>query len=80
MDDVAGAASCREEDLCQVLEFASLCFKISWASLMVGTKFLPFLLFFTLHLRAISKYKPPGGLYLEARIHGGAYFRHFTVD
>ena len=41
---------------------------------------LPFLLFFTLHLRAISKYKPLGGLYLEGRIHGGAYFRHFTVD
>ena len=41
---------------------------------------LPFLLCFTLYLRAISKYKPLGGLYLEGRIHGGAYFRHFTVD
>ena len=40
---------------------------------------LPFLLCFTLYLRAISKYKPLGGLYLEGRIHGGAYFRHFTV-
>ena len=57
---------------------------------------LPFLLCFTLYLRAI--YKPPGGLYLEGRfkggffcvtsleglylqglIHGGAYFRNFTV-
>ena len=26
------------------------------------------------------KYKPPGGLYLEGRIHGGAYFRNFTVS
>ena len=57
---------------------------------------LPFLLCFTLCLRAISKYKPLGGLYLEGRfnrgfftsllglyleglIHGGAYFRNFTV-
>ena len=46
MDDVAGAASCSEEDLCQVLEFASLCFKISWASLMVGTKFTVFAFFY----------------------------------
>ena len=40
---------------------------------------LPFLLCFTLYLRAISKYKPPGGVYLEGLIHGGAYFRNFTV-
>ena len=33
---------------------------------------LPFLFCFTLYLRAISKYKTPGGLYLEGRIHGGA--------
>ena len=50
------------------------------------------MLCFTLYLRAISKYKPPGGLYLEDRfnggffayeferlIHGGAYFRNFMV-
>ena len=43
-------------------------FKIDWASLIVGGKFyLPFLLCFNLYLRAISKYKPPGGL-----IFGGA--------
>ena len=61
---------------------------------------LPFLLCFTLYLRAISKYNPPGGglylegrfngrffcvtslggLYLEGLIHGGAYFRNFTVS
>ena len=31
---------------------------------------LPFLLCFTLYLRAISKYKPPGGLYKEGRFNG----------
>ena len=54
---------------------------------------LPYLLCFTLCLRAISKYKPLGGLYLESRfngeffcvtslgvIFGGAYFRNFTVS
>ena len=35
-------------------------------------------------MRAISKYKLPGGggggrLYLEGLIHGGAYFRNFSV-
>ena len=42
---------------------------------------LPFFLCFTLYLRAISEYKPPGGLYLEGflryefagLIFGGAY-------
>ena len=34
---------------------------------------LPFLLCFTLYLRAISKYKPPGGLYLEGRFNGGFF-------
>ena len=45
---------------------------------------LPFLLCFTLYLRAISKYKLSRGggggrLYLEGLIHGGAYFRNFSV-
>ena len=40
--------------------------KINWASLLPGRKFTDFLCF-TLYLRAISKYKPPGGL-----IFGGA--------
>ena len=35
---------------------------------------LPFLLCFTLYLRAISDYKPPrGGLYLEGRFNGGCF-------
>ena len=33
--------------------------KIDWANLIVGRKFTVFALF-TLYLRAISKYKPPG--------------------
>ena len=44
----------------------NLRFKMNWASLIVGRK-LPFLLWFTLYLRAISKYKSLRGLYLEAR-------------
>ena len=31
------------------------------------------MLCFTLYLRAISKYKPPGGLYLEGRFKGGFF-------
>ena len=41
--------------------------KIDWARLIVGRIFT-FLLCFTLYL-----------LYLEGLIHGGAYFRNFTV-
>ena len=36
--------------------------KINWASLLPGRKFTD-ILCFTLYLRAISKYKPPGGLW-----------------
>jgi len=66
--------------------------KIDWDSLILGRKFTVFLCF-TLYLMAISKYKPPRGLYLEGGfltevflryefgglIFGGAYFRNFTV-
>ena len=45
----------------------NLSFKIDRAGLIVR-RILPFLLCFTLHLRAISNYKPLGGL-----IFGGAY-------
>ena len=39
----------------------NLRFKIDWASLIGGRKFTVFaLICFTLYLRAISKYKPPG--------------------
>ena len=46
--------------------------KIDWASLIPGRKFTVSLCF-TLYLRAISKYKPPGGLYLEGRFNGGFF-------
>ena len=44
----------------------NLHFKIDWASLIVGSE-LPFLLCFTLYLRAIFQVQAPGGL-----IFGGA--------
>ena len=66
-------------------------FKIDWASLIVGRKFIVFLCF-TLYLRAVSKNKPPGGYIWRGDftegflryefgelIFGGAYFRNFTV-
>ena len=67
----------------------NLCFKIDWASLIVGSKFTVFALFYFV-FEGNSKYKPVGGLYLkgqlnflhyrlggsylEGLIHGGAYF------
>ena len=36
----------------------NLRFKIDWATFLIGRKFT-FLLYFSLYLRAISKYKPP---------------------
>ena len=50
----------------------NLRFKIDWASLMVRRNLL-FLLCFTLYLRAISKYNPLGGLYLEGRFNKGFF-------
>ena len=68
--------------------------KIDWASLILGRKFTVFLRF-TLYLRAISMYKPPGGgdltegflrligvwgAYIwRGLFSGGTYFRNFTV-
>ena len=50
----------------------NLRFKIDLASVIVGRKF-NVLLCFSLYLRAISKYKPLGGLYLEGRFNGGFF-------
>ena len=47
----------------------NLCFKIDWASLIVGSKITVFL-----YLRAISKYKPLRGLYLEGLYMEGVIF------
>ena len=56
-------------------------FKIDLASLIFGRKFTVFALFFyrlcfALFLRAISKYKPSGGLYLKERFNGGFFLRY----
>ena len=50
----------------------NLRFKIDWASPIVARKFTVFVCF-TLYLRAISKKKPPGSLYLEGRFNGGFF-------
>ena len=50
----------------------NLRFKTDWASLIVGSK-CTVSLWVTLYLRAISKYKPPEGLYLEGRFNGGFF-------
>ena len=68
----------------------NLRFKIDRASLIVGNNTTDFALFYFVKLRTISKYKTPGGLYLEGRFNGrflavrvwGAYiwrglFSHF---
>ena len=47
-------------------------FKLDWASLVVESKFLPFLLRFTWYLRAIFQGQAPGA-YLEARFNGGFF-------
>ena len=49
----------------------NLRFKIDW--LIAGRKFTVFALFYFVKLRAISKYKPPRGLYLEGRFNGGFF-------
>ena len=75
-------------------------FKIDWASLIVGSKFTVFALFYLVfegNLPSTSlwgvyiwrgdltegilcyRFGGGGGLYLEGHIHGGAYFRTFTV-
>ena len=75
-----------------------MCFKISWASLIVGSKFTVFALFYFVFEDNYPSTSPRGtyiwrgdltarflryrfgGLYLERFIHGGAYFRNFTVS
>ena len=74
-------------------------FKIDWASLIVGSKFTVFALFYFVFEGNFEVQAPGGGayiwrgdltevffgvtssgdLYLEGLIHGGTYFRNFTV-
>ena len=71
-------------------------FKIDWASLLVGRKFTVFALFFFVFEGNFQvQAPPPGGLIFRGGgdltegflryefgglIHGGAYFRNFTVS
>ena len=48
-----------------------MCFKIDWASLIVGSKFTVFALFYFVFEGNFPSTSPPGGLYLEGRFHGG---------
>ena len=59
-------------------------FKIDWASLIVESKFIVFALFYFVFEGNFPSTSPQGayiwrGLYMEGLIHGGAYFRNFTV-
>ena len=51
--------------------------QIDWASLIVGSKFTVFVLFYFVFEGNFSKCKPPGGLYLEGRFNGGFFFFFF---
>ena len=75
----------------------NLRFKVDWASLIVGSKFTVFALFYFVFegnfpstssqgayiwrgdLTGFFCITVLGGLFLEGLIHGGAYFRYFTV-
>ena len=65
----------------------NLRFKIDWASLIVGSEFTVFALFYFVFEGNFPSTSPRGayiwtglgGLYLEGFVHGGAYFRNFTV-
>ena len=45
-------------------------FKIDWASLIVGSKFAVFALFYFVFKGNFPYYKPRGGLYLEGQCNG----------
>ena len=71
----------------------SLGFKINWASLTVGRKFTVFALFYSV-FEGNFQVQAPGGAYIwrgdltegflryefGGFIHGGSYFRNFTVS
>ena len=48
-------------------------FKIDWASLIVGSKFTVFALFYFVFEGNFPSTSPPGGLYLEGRFNGGFF-------
>ena len=69
-------------------------FKIDWASLIVGSKFTVFALFYSVSEGNFPSIGPPGGAYIwrgdlkedflryrfGGLIFGGAYFRNFTLS
>ena len=52
---------------------------MDWASLIVTRKFTVFASFYFVFEGNFQVQAPQEGLYLEGLIHGGAYFRNFTV-
>ena len=50
-------------------------FKIDWACLIVGSKFTVLALFYFVFEGNFPSTSPPGGLYFEGLIFGGAYLR-----
>ena len=48
-------------------------FKSDWASLIVGSKFTVFALFYFVFERTFPSTSPRGGLYLEGRFNGGFF-------
>ena len=48
-------------------------FKIDWASLIVGSKFTVFALFYFVFEGNFPSTSPQGGLYLEGRFNGGFF-------
>ena len=68
---------------------ANLCFKIDWASLIVGRKFTMFALFYFVLESNFPRTSPQGaynwwgdlteGFLLGGPIFGGAYFQNFTA-
>ena len=65
----------------------NLRFKIDWVSLIVGSKFTVFALFYFVFVGNFPSRSPLRGLYLEGLFNGGffalpdwgAHFRNFTV-
>ena len=51
----------------------NLRFKIDWASLIVGSKFTIFVLFYFVFEGNFPSTSPRGGLYLEGRFNGGFF-------
>ena len=51
----------------------NLCFKIDWASLIAGSKFTVFALFYFVFKGNFPSTSPRGGLYLKDRFNGGLF-------